>query len=58
MPINSASAEAMSKPATLQRRERFIRSRSPSVVAKASAMFGVSSGAMTMAPMITATLLW
>ncbi len=56
IPTNMEKTRATDMPAMLDLIEFFRRSRSPSVLARASATLGPKRGAITMAPMITATL--
>ena len=55
-PMAIASSTASAMPTTRVTRDRRIRSTSPSAVPRPKARFGPSSGAMTIAPITTATL--
>jgi len=56
IPTIIENIRAIKLPAILDLIEFFSRSRSPSVVARAKATFGPKRGAITIAPIITATL--
>ena len=57
MPMMTDNAIAVPIPARPVRSARRTRGKSPNVVPSANAMFGPSNGAITIAPMMMATLL-